>query len=76
GDLEIVLESPSGATSKLAYGRTILTGRYDNWKFSTVKHLDENSQGTWTLKIVDQKLSYTGTLTGWSLQIAGHSVNI
>jgi subtilisin-like proprotein convertase family protein len=33
---------------------------------------DENSTGTWTLKVVDGKTPDGGTLNEWSIKIYGH----
>jgi subtilisin-like proprotein convertase family protein len=73
GDLDIVLVSPQGTESHLAYGgQYYLEGSYSNWRFSTVRSLDENAQGMWTLKVKDLRADATGTLNSWSLQIHGH----
>ncbi|MHC3995066.1 S8 family peptidase [Thiomicrolovo sp. ZZH C-3] len=73
GDLDIVLVSPQGTESHLAYGgQYYLEGSYSNWRFSTVRCLDENASGAWTLKVKDLRTGTTGTLNSWSLQIRGH----
>jgi len=82
GDIEIELESPRGTISKLAFCRDIsgyfyCTGdwkyySYSGYKFGSVRHLDENSVGTWKLRIKDLRSNSWGTLSHWSLQIFGH----
>ncbi|WP_345988233.1 S8 family peptidase [Sulfurimonas sp. HSL1-2] len=73
GDLDIVLVSPQGTQSHLAYGgQYYLEGSYSDWRFSTVRCLDENASGTWTLNVKDLRSGTTGTLNSWSLQIRGH----
>ena len=72
GDLDIVLVSPDGTESRLAYGGNYyVTGSYDNWHFSTERCLDENAAGQWTLKVRDLASGDTGTLKSWSLQVRG-----
>jgi proprotein convertase subtilisin/kexin type 2 len=74
GDLDIRLISPSGTESRLAYGGAgyYVDNTYDNWRFSTVRCLDEDASGTWTLEVRDLASNDIGTLTSWSLQIRGH----
>ncbi len=73
GDLDIRLVSPEGTESRLAYGGAYyLEGSYTNWRFSTVRCLDENAKGTWTLKVRDLRATETGVFMSWSLQIRGH----
>ena len=71
-NLDIVLVSPSGTESWLAKKYHDGNGVPDlNWKFSSVHHWDEYSDGTWTLKIRDVVSGDTGTLNSWSLNIYG-----
>jgi len=71
-NLDIVLVSPSGTESWLAKKYHDGNGENDlNWKFSSVHHWDEYSDGTWTLKIRDVVSGDTGTLNSWSLNIYG-----
>ncbi|WP_345987230.1 S8 family peptidase [Sulfurimonas sp. HSL1-2] len=74
-DLRIVLVSPSGTESVLAVGgENYLFGsaRYADWRFSTVRCLDETSVGTWRLKVMDLRAGYGGLLESWRIRISGH----
>jgi subtilisin-like proprotein convertase family protein len=72
GELDIVLVSPSGTESRLSYGGNYyIDGTYDNWRFSTVRCLDEDAAGPWILKVKDVGSFDTGTFVSWSLQIRG-----
>lgn len=73
-DLRIVLISPAGTESVLAVGGEnylLPTESYDDWRFSTVRCLDEGAQGTWRLKVIDKTNGAVGSLTEWKLQISG-----
>ena len=71
-NLDIVLVSPSGTESWLAKKYHDGNGENDlNWKFSSVHHWDEYSDGTWTLKIRDVVSGDTGTLNSWTLTTYG-----
>ncbi|WP_345985406.1 S8 family peptidase [Sulfurimonas sp. HSL-1656] len=72
GDLDIWLKSPQGTMSHLAYGgQYYLEGSYSNWRFSTVRCLDENAAGDWNLTVKDLRSGTAGTFKSWSLQIRG-----
>ena len=72
GELDIVLESPSGHQSWLAEVHNDNNPDYSNWRFGTVQHWDESSQGNWTLKIRDSVTgSNSGTLNSWELIFYG-----
>ena len=74
-DLRIVLISPAGTESVLAIGGEgymLPTERYDHWRFSTVRCMDENAQGTWRLRVTDTKSGYSGSLSEWAIEILGH----
>ena len=73
GDLDIVLVSPDGTESRLAYGGNYIdpNAAYDNWHFSTERCLDETAAGPWTLKVKDLAAGDTGTLKSWTLQVRG-----
>lgn len=75
GDLDIELVSPSGTMSKLATKHYIASGygsqKYDNWVFSSARYIDESSTGTWTLKVKDLRLGYSGHLQNWGVRIYG-----
>ena len=74
-DLRIVLISPDGTQSVLAVGGENFIPRwesYDDWRFSTVRCMGENSHGTWQLKVIDTKTGNDGSLIDWRIQISGH----
>ena len=72
GDLEIVLTSPSGTESVLAGTRTQDGGsNYDNWSFTSARHWDELSAGTWTITVRDQLEFDVGTFDSWELIFHG-----
>ena len=78
--LEVTLESPSGAVSVISQSNA---GRYashcdscslnGSFRFGTAKHLGENPEGEWTLRFTDRiSGSSRGTLRSWRLTIYGH----
>lgn len=79
GDLAITLTSPLGQDSELARPRrcrngdreTNTCGQFANWRFGSVRHLDEPSQGNWTLTVQDTQTGKTGRLRSWSLTLSG-----
>ncbi len=83
GDLAIELDSPSSTTSVLASERLCLDdpsqsspsivdcGSYADWRFGSVRHLDEPAAGVWRLRVRDAQSQDTGTFTGWQLRIWG-----
>ena len=75
GDLDIVLVSPSGTESWLADTRNDNGNDYSNWMFNTVRHWDESSLGTWTLKVRDTEVGNTGTLNSWELILHGVDID-
>jgi len=78
GDLEIILTSPFGTKSVLAeQHRESFEGffRYKNWRFGSIRHLEENSKGRWNLTIKDKSSSKSGTFKSWGLTIYGHNSN-
>ncbi len=70
GELDVILTSPSGMTSRLAERRDDLTANF-NWTFMTVRHWGENSSGTWKLSIIDREKQTTGTLVSATVKIYG-----
>ena len=85
-DLKIELESPSGATSLLVHSaqlRFSLFGidfgplKYTQEgaiRFGSAKHLGENPDGEWTLRITDELLTdWGGTLKNFRLKVYGHT---
>jgi len=75
GDLDIVLVSPLGTESWLAEAHGDDGNDYSDWMFSTVRHWDESSLGTWTLKVRDTSSSDNGTLDSWELILHGVDVD-
>ncbi len=75
GDLEITLISPEGTESILAedHSTSINSSTYDGWRFGSVRHFGEASEGTWTLRIRDLRPSFTGTFEQWTLRLHGTS---
>lgn len=76
GDLQIELTSPSGTRSILAEKHNSGTGGtyYNWWKFGSVRHFGEPSEGTWTLTVKDLAASYTGTFQSWGIAFYGIDV--
>ena len=85
-DLKIELESPSGATSVLVHSaqlRFFLFGidfgplkytQEGTIRFGSAKHLGENPDGEWTLRITDELLTdWDGTLKNFRLKVYGHT---
>jgi len=72
GELDIVLQAPSGHESWLAEEHTDNNVDYNNWRFGTVQHWDESSQGNWTLKVRDSVTgSNSGTINSWEVIFHG-----
>lgn len=72
GELGVELTSPSGTVSKILrinsnikdrglFGFTLLSNAF----------YGENSQGNWTIKVIDGKSGNTGRLVSWELKING-----
>ena len=82
-DLKIELESPSGATSLLVHSAQLrdpffmVDLRYTHEgaiRFGSAKHLGENPDGEWTLRITDELLTdWDGTLKNFRLKVYGHT---
>lgn len=76
-DLQIELVSPAGTRSVLAEQLAIPyepdTPQYAGWRFLSVRHWGELSQGTWRLVVKDLASGNTGTFKSWELQIYGTS---
>ena len=77
-ELRITLESPSGTTSVLMPGE----GTFEEvgyWTYMDVpfrmgsaRHLGEDPNGTWTLRVSDHWEDIEGILKGWSIKFYGH----
>ena len=72
-ELAVELTSPQGTKSILVNMRNSLTGvsNYVADIFLSNAFYQENSAGTWTLRVIDGKMGNTGTVTAWSLDFAG-----
>ena len=73
-DLEIVLVAPSGTESVLAPAASSTTSYdegYDGWRFGSVRHFGESSQGTWKLRVRDRYGGDVGRLASWTLKLYG-----
>ena len=75
GDLEIVLTSPTGTQSVLAEPHGDSTNDI-NWVFTSARHWDESTVGTWTLQVRDLVGADVGTFNSWQLSFFGSSVQI
>ena len=73
-ELKIELVSPSGATSLLAVSDSTATDvRLSlKFRFGSAKHLGEDPNGTWMLKVVDEESGNSGTFKDWSITVYGH----
>ncbi|WP_419553140.1 S8 family serine peptidase [Candidatus Poriferisodalis sp.] len=78
-NLEIKLESPSGATSVLTVQNSTdctsnrpcpLTGVF---RFGSARHLGEDPRGTWTLRVTDKaRGGASNTVNSWDMKVYGH----
>ena len=69
GDIDIVLTSPAGTSSRLAYGQTPgspSSPSYE-WTFSSAAFWGENPTGTWTLRLADIWARDTGKWKTYSV---------
>ncbi len=71
GDLEVILTSPSGMTSRLAEQRDDPGDNYSNWTFSSVRHWGESAAGSWTVKVADRSQGVAGTVTSVTVKLHG-----
>ena len=73
-DLEIEVESPAGKVSTLVgpYETDIGVPLYGEFRFGAAKHLGENPNGTWTLRVTDRVSGVSGTLDSWTIKVYGH----
>ena len=80
-DLKVELESPSGAVSQLSvpfdtrtdedpsFAYVALNGSF---RFGSAKHLGEDPNGTWKLRVTDHIPTVGGTLDSWNIKVYGH----
>eukprot|EP01119_Soliformovum_irregulare_P025784 TRINITY_DN9637_c0_g2_i1.p1 TRINITY_DN9637_c0_g2~~TRINITY_DN9637_c0_g2_i1.p1 ORF type:complete len:335 (+),score=106.05 TRINITY_DN9637_c0_g2_i1:684-1688(+) len=71
GRLTIRLKSPYGTTSYLAEPRRDTASNYD-WRFGSIAHWGEASEGEWTLLIEDASKIQSAVFTGARLVLHGH----
>ena len=82
-DLEILLESPSGAVSKLSVpfdtydGLNNVFGEgfvplHGPFQFGSAKHLGEDPNGDWMLHITDRIPAVGGAIAGFAISVYGH----
>ena len=80
-DLDIELVSPSGQVSKLAESFDTLTDADDetdfitllgSLRFGSAKHLGEDPNGQWQLRVTDVKPLLDGLFNSWSITVYGH----
>jgi kexin len=81
GDLELILSRtgvtsvtdvlhPSHSCQDPDTGSTACSD-IDAFVFTTVRHLDEPADGTWTLSVRDRRANNTGTFASWKLRVFG-----
>lgn len=80
-DLNIQLVSPAERTSVLANRRYCgpnavesanpCLSVYKDWRFGSVRHLDETARGNWRLAVNDATPGDVGMLSSWSVQFWG-----
>ncbi len=84
-NLEIELESPAGAVSQLLTHAERDPNNADQsqgafgkrFRFGSARHLGENAEGTWTLRVADAiresgGRNGAGSIRSWSLTVHGH----
>ena len=71
-DLTVELVSPSGAVSTLSTSAPISGELTTEFRFGSARHLGEDAEGKWTLRIKDVQDGDSGILRSWRLTIYGH----
>ena len=73
-DLEIELESPSGRVSTLvgSFESEEPVPLFGEFRFGSAKHLGEDPNGRWTLRITDEIPGLEGALESWTIKVYGH----
>lgn len=72
GDLVVELTSPAGTNSVLTKKRADSQDDFVNYVLTSFRCWDENSAGTWTVKISDQAAGTTGTWQNFRLIVYGN----
>lgn len=81
GQLNVTLISPSGTRSVLAETRTVDDNAaadpgYSRWRFTSARHWDELSAGTWTIEVSDPVSGETGTFDSYEIVFYGTDPDI
>ena len=73
-DLRIDLVSPSGTVSNLLepFDTSYPIRLETSMRLGSARHLGENPNGWWVLRVSDGMRSYSGTLESWSIKVYGH----
>ena len=73
-DLEVELVSPSGQASTLVgpYESEDPVPLFGEFRFGSAKHLGEDPNGQWTLRVTDRIPGLAGTFESWSIKVYGH----
>ncbi len=73
-DLRVELISPSGRSSLLTVNRTVFGPNPidGDFRFGSARHLGEDAEGVWSLRVTDHLPSVTGTMGDWSITVYGH----
>ena len=80
-DLEIELVSPSGAVSRLSVPHDTYSDifsfidfvpMYGSFRFGSARHLGEDPNGDWTLRVTDRIHAGEGILESWNITVFGH----
>ena len=81
-DMEIELVSPAGAVSKLTVPFDTRTDDdpsisyvplQGDFRFGSARHLGENPNGEWILRLTDHFPTLGGRLASWTLRVYGHT---
>ena len=72
GDLEVELTSPSGMVSLLTKKRQDSQDDFVNYILTSHRNWDEDSAGTWTVKVSDLAAGTTGTWQNFRLKVYGY----
>jgi subtilisin-like proprotein convertase family protein len=72
GDLDVRLVHSGGVSSRLHPNHACSPcSAIDDFTFSSVRHLDEPGDGTWTLEVRDAAAQDVGRLVSWKLALYG-----
>ncbi|MFO0837240.1 MAG: S8 family serine peptidase [Phycisphaerae bacterium] len=71
GDLQIQMTAPSGTQSLVAKTRTDAQDNYNDYVFTSRRHWDEHSAGTWSVYMQDGKLADFATWNSFGIRVYG-----